>query len=126
MVVYVGRRRRKIVKKKIIKPPPKIFLCPICSVEAVTVLHQKGEEYAEVFCANCKTKVKIRWYPAYSEVDAYSEFYDIVTGKKKIEIAAEAPTPNQENTLSIEEESVHTPDYNNLEETEEEQFNNES
>jgi len=114
----VGRRRRKIVKKKIVKPPPKIFLCPVCNVEAVTVLHQKGEDYAEVLCANCKTKVKVRWYPAYSEVDAYSEFYDIVTGRKKVEIIAEAPALNQENTSSMEEEAIHTSDYDNLEETE--------
>jgi len=126
MVVNVGRRRRKIVKKKIVKPPPKIFLCPVCNVEAVTVLHQKGEDYAEVLCANCKTKVKVRWYPAYSEVDAYSEFYDIVTGRKKVEIIAEAPALNQENTSSMEEEAIHTSDYDNLEETEKEQFNNES
>lgn len=103
----MGRRRRKIVKKKVIKPPPKIFLCPICNVESVTVHHMKGDDYANVSCSNCNAKARIRWYPAYSEVDAYSEFYDIVTGRKKVEIAEEAPSQIEEGLPSVEEESVN-------------------
>ncbi len=102
----MGRRRRKIVKKKIIKPPPKIFLCPICNVEAVTVQRIKGEEYAEVSCSNCKAKARVRWYPAYSEVDAYSEFYDIVTGGKKVEVVEETTSQTEETTLEIKEQSI--------------------
>lgn len=117
----MGRRRRKVVKKKISRPPPKIFLCPICNVEAVTVLHQKGEDYAEVSCANCQTKVKIRWYPAYGDVDAYSEFYDIVTGRKKVEVVAEAQTENRENALDVDESNTQASDYNTLDESEPEE-----
>lgn len=106
----MGRRRRKIVKKKIVKPPPKIFLCPVCNVEAVTILHHKGDDYAEVVCTNCKTKTKVRWYPAYSEVDAYSEFYDIVTGKKKIEVAAETHGLREEDMPNTDENSVDSLD----------------
>ncbi len=106
MVVKVGRRRRKIVKKKVVKPPPKIFLCPVCNVEAVTVLHQKGDEHAEVVCTNCKTKVKVKWCPAYSEVDAYSEFYDTVTGRKKLEVVAETQSTRQEDLQGTNENSV--------------------
>ncbi|MEM3140725.1 MAG: hypothetical protein QXH15_04640, partial [Nitrososphaerota archaeon] len=86
----MGRRRRKIVKKKIVKPPPKIFMCPKCNVEAVTVNHIEGEDYVEVKCTNCGVSAKVRWYPAYLPVDAYAEFYDIVTGAKKpIEVVVE-------------------------------------
>lgn len=109
MVFDVGRRRRKIIKKKVVKPPPKIFLCPVCNVEAVTVLHQKGDDYAEVMCTNCKIKVKVRWYPAYSEVDVYSEFYDIVTGRKKVEVVAETQS-TREDMQDADENSIDSMD----------------
>ncbi len=79
----MGRKRRKIVRRRVIKPPPKVFLCPLCNQEAVTVYHEKGSDHAKVSCGNCGVSVEVRWYPAYSAVDAYSEFYDIVTGAKK-------------------------------------------
>ncbi|MCS7126257.1 MAG: hypothetical protein NZ929_05030 [Aigarchaeota archaeon] len=86
----MGRRRRRIIKKKIVKPPPKIFTCPLCNVEAVTVHRLKDEEYAEVICTSCKARVKVRWHQAFSDVDAYTEFYDIVTGAKKVEAVVES------------------------------------
>ncbi|MEN2974021.1 MAG: hypothetical protein ABDH32_00385 [Candidatus Caldarchaeales archaeon] len=89
-MVEVGRRRRKIIKKRPVRPLPKIFVCPLCNVEAVTVHRLKDEEYADVACSNCKTRVRVRWHPSYSEVDAYTEFYDIVTGAKKVEVVAES------------------------------------
>jgi len=85
----MGRKRRKIIKRRVVKPPPKVFVCPICNEEAVTVQHEADSEYAMVSCARCGASAEIRWYPAYSEVDAYAIFYDIVTGAKKpIEVTA--------------------------------------
>lgn len=85
----MGRKRRKTVKRKVVKPPPKVFLCPVCNMEAVTV-QREDEEYARVACGNCGASARMRWYPAYTTVDAYAEFYDIVTGvKKPVEVAVE-------------------------------------
>ncbi len=88
----MGRRRRKIIKK-VIKPLPKVFTCPICNEQAVTVYHEEGAEYAKVVCANCKVSAEVRWLPSYMPVDAYAEFYDIVTGAKKpVQVTAEVST----------------------------------
>ncbi len=80
----MGRKRRKIIRRRVVKPPPKVFVCPICNQEAVAVYHEEGEEYARVVCASCKASAEVKWYPAYTSVDAYAEFYDIVTGAKKV------------------------------------------
>lgn len=74
----MGRRRRKIVKRPV-RPPPKVFLCPVCNAESVTVqVPEEGDEYAEVRCLACNTSGKVRWLPAYMPVDAYSKWYDMV------------------------------------------------
>jgi len=92
----MGRRRRRKIRKKIIKPPPKVFTCPVCNEEAVAVYHEDGSDYAEVICSNCKAHARVRWLPSYMAVDAYAEFYDIVTGSKK---SAE-PSPAESAELS--------------------------
>lgn len=79
----MGRRRRRRIRKKVIKPPPKVFTCPICNEEAVAVYHEDGSDNAEVICSNCKARARVRWLPSHMAVDAYAEFYDIVTGSKK-------------------------------------------
>ena len=79
----MGRKRRKIIRRRVVKPPPKVFLCPLCNQEAVTVYHEEGSEYARVSCANCKVSVEVKWLPAYTAVDAFAEFYDVIMGSKK-------------------------------------------
>lgn len=92
----MGRRRRKVVKK-VVKPPPRVFVCPLCNEEAVAVYHEEGEEYATVICANCKARAEVKWLPSYMLVDAYAEFYDIVTGAKKpLQVAVESLAPSSE------------------------------
>jgi len=94
----MGRRRRKIIKK-IIRPLPKVFVCPICNEEAVAVYHEEGAEYAKVICANCKASAEVRWFPSYMPVDAYAEFYDIITGAKKpikVEVEGHGEEPERE------------------------------
>ncbi len=78
MFSAMGRRRRKIIKKTP-KPPPSVFICPLCGKQSVSVVHEPEAEVATVSCANCGASAEVKWYPAYSNVDAYSEWYDIVT-----------------------------------------------
>lgn len=78
----MGRKRRKIVKK-VIKPFPKLFTCPICNEVSVAVYHEEGSDAARVACGSCGASAEVRWLPAYMPVDAYSEFYDIVTGARR-------------------------------------------
>ncbi len=78
----MGRRRRKIIKR-VVKPFPKIFVCPLCNELAVAVYHEEGSDKAKVICGNCKASAEVRWLPSYMPVDAYAEFYDIVTGARK-------------------------------------------
>jgi transcription elongation factor Elf1 len=78
----VGRKRRKIIKK-VVKPFPKLFMCPICNEVSVAVYHEEGSDVARVACGNCGASAEVRWLPAYMPVDAYAEFYDIVTGARK-------------------------------------------
>lgn len=88
----MGRRRRKIIKR-VVKPFPKLFTCPICNELAVAVYHEEGADRARVMCGNCRASVEVRWLPSYMPVDAYAEFYDIVTGARKpIEVSAQQPT----------------------------------
>ncbi|MDJ0270091.1 MAG: hypothetical protein NXY59_06055 [Aigarchaeota archaeon] len=81
----MGRRRRKIIKKTP-KAPPSIFVCPLCGAQAVSVAHEPEAEVARVTCASCKASTEVKWYPAYTPVDAYSEWYDLVTkGARTVE-----------------------------------------
>ncbi|BAJ50945.1 MAG: transcription elongation factor 1 family protein [Candidatus Caldarchaeum sp.] len=81
----MGRKRRKIIKRTP-RPFPKVFSCPLCGATAVRVVHEKKSETATVTCGNCNASAEIPWYPAYSEVDVYTKWYDIVTrGEKPVE-----------------------------------------
>ena len=101
----MGRRRRKIIKR-VVKPFPKLFTCPLCNELAVAVYHEEGSDRAKVMCGNCKTSVEVRWLPSYLPVDAYAEFYDIVTGARKpIEVSAqqlaETKTPSEQTEMGL-------------------------
>lgn len=101
----MGRKRRKVIKK-VVKPLPQVFVCPLCNEETVAVYHEEGTEYAKVICASCKASAEVRWLPSYMPVDAYAEFYDIVTGAKKpVQIAAEdlGEPPGAEDAGSVGE-----------------------
>jgi len=88
----MGRKRRKIIRR-VVKPFPKIFACPLCNELAVAVYHEEGSDKARVVCGNCKASAEVRWLPSYMPVDAYAEFYDIVTGARRpIEETVQQPS----------------------------------
>lgn len=98
----MGRRRRKIIKR-VVKPFPKLFACPLCNELAVAVYHEEGSPRAKVMCGNCKVSVEVRWLPSYMPVDAYAEFYDIVTGaRKSIEVSAQQPAESNPPSEQLE------------------------
>jgi len=94
----MGRRRRKIIRR-VVRPFPKIFPCPICNELAVAVYHEEGSNTARVMCGNCKVSAEVKWLPSYMPVDAYAEFYDIVTGAKKpAEVVVQQPVSVKESS----------------------------
>jgi transcription elongation factor Elf1 len=79
----MGRKRRKIIRR----PPrriPKVFYCPICNQQSVTVVNVTAYS-AEVSCGSCGTTHTVPWYRSSLPVDAYSTWYDVVTGRRKVE-----------------------------------------
>ncbi|MCS7118096.1 MAG: transcription elongation factor 1 family protein [Thaumarchaeota archaeon] len=72
----MGRRRRKIIRRAP-RPFPKVFYCPLCNQQAVTVVTVSGY-VAEVSCGNCGVSHQVPWYRSSMPVDAYSTWYDIV------------------------------------------------
>lgn len=71
----MGRRRRKVVRV-LKKQLPKIFLCPKCGKEAITVDLQKGRETAIVKCRTCGLTEELVTKPAFEEIDIYCLFTD--------------------------------------------------
>jgi transcription elongation factor Elf1 len=79
----MGRKRRKIIRR----PPrriPKVFYCPICNQQSVTIVNVTAYS-AEVSCGSCGTTHTVPWYRSSLPVDAYSTWYDVVTGRRKVE-----------------------------------------
>lgn len=79
----MGRKRRKIIKKQA-RPYPKVYLCPLCNTQAVTVTVER-RNIAVVKCGNCGVSHEVPWYRSYMPVDAYSVWYDVVTGRRSPE-----------------------------------------
>ena len=71
----MGRRRRKIVKlpkKKL----PKIFLCPNCNNESISIKLIRDNGIAEVKCGKCGITKEISISQSDQQVDAYCKFTD--------------------------------------------------
>ncbi len=79
----MGRKRRKIIRR----PPrriPKVYYCPLCNQQSVTVVNATAYS-AEVSCGSCGTTHVVPWYRSSLPVDAYSTWYDVVTGRRGAE-----------------------------------------
>ena len=79
----MGRKRRKIIRR----PPrriPRVYYCPLCNQQSVTVVNVTTYS-AEVSCGSCGTTHVVPWYRSSVPVDAYSTWYDVVTGRRKAE-----------------------------------------
>ncbi len=112
----MGRKRRKIIRRPV-RAPPKVFYCPSCGAHAVTVVH--SERYrARVACGNCGLTHEVPWLAGYMPVDAYSTWYDIVTGRvspdavkakiERLEAVASLAESVAEGSLSESEEAPAT------------------
>ena len=80
----MGRRRRKVVRV-LKKQLPKIFLCPKCGKEAITVDLEKGRETAIVKCRNCGLTQELPTKPAFKEIDVYCLFTDKYYSKPAVQ-----------------------------------------
>jgi len=106
----MGRKRRKIIRRQA-KPYPKVFICPLCNTQAVTVTPE-GRNIAVVKCGNCGVSHEVPWYRSYMPVDAYSVWYDVVTGRRSVEDLRkeiERMTITVEETETLAEESESQP-----------------
>jgi len=68
------RRRRevRIFRKQI----PKIFYCPKCGAQAVSVNMDKKNDMMLVACGNCMSKKSYEFKKFMAPVDAYNKFVD--------------------------------------------------
>ncbi|MBS7649322.1 MAG: hypothetical protein QW201_01600 [Thermoproteota archaeon] len=73
------RRRRevKVFRKQI----PKIFYCPKCGIQAVSVNFDKKGNQVVVSCGNCLIRSSFTLSKPMAPVDAYNKFVDEVLEK---------------------------------------------
>lgn len=111
----MGRKRRKIIRRSV-RAPPKVFACPLCGAQAVTVT-QVQRFRAVVSCGKCGVSHEVPWLKSYMPIDAYSTWYDIVTGRvspekvrEKIErleaATVEVPASEPSETYEAPDESL--------------------
>lgn len=74
------RKKRKKAIPKIVKRLPKIFLCPNCSKQSLSISINpiEGSDYSEAIgrCGECGLCIKVTVPKLYQPVDAYGRIID--------------------------------------------------
>jgi len=71
----MGRRRRKVIripKRKL----PRVFLCPQCGKQTISVDIEKEKQRASVRCGSCGLTHEMPIVSSLQEVDVYCQFTD--------------------------------------------------
>lgn len=70
----MARRRReaKVVRKVI----PKIFPCPKCGIQAVSVIQDKVLGKVRIICGNCGLSTELEYVRNMDKVDYFNRFAD--------------------------------------------------
>jgi len=71
----MGRRKRKVVKI-VRRTLPRIFLCPKCGKQSVSVKVDKKGQTAHVVCGGCGAAADVPRLPHEQPVDLYCKFTD--------------------------------------------------
>jgi transcription elongation factor Elf1 len=66
------RREAKVIRKTI----PKIFTCPKCGIQAVSVIENKASEKVKVVCGNCGLSTELEYVRNMENVDYFNRFAD--------------------------------------------------
>ena len=74
-----GRKKRRRVIRRKKRRIPKIFICPRCGKQSVTVnfSEEEGVRQATVRCASCGLEASFPVKRIYEAVDAYTMFSDL-------------------------------------------------
>lgn len=83
-----GRKRRKKLVRRVIKKLPKIFVCPRCGRQSVSVEFNNDHSEAYVKCAYCNLSGHVQVKKIHEAVDAYNMFVDDYYGGKISEVRA--------------------------------------
>ncbi|MEM2984035.1 MAG: hypothetical protein QXL24_02340 [Candidatus Jordarchaeaceae archaeon] len=66
------RREAKVIRKVI----PKIFPCPKCGIQAVSVIEDKASGSVRVVCGNCSLATNLEYVKNLENVDYFNRFVD--------------------------------------------------
>lgn len=66
------RREAKVVRKVI----PKIFPCPKCGIQAVSVIQDKVLSKVRIICGNCGLSTELEYVRNMDNVDYFNRFAD--------------------------------------------------
>ncbi|MBO3753885.1 MAG: hypothetical protein FGF53_03285 [Candidatus Brockarchaeota archaeon] len=66
------RREAKVIRRVI----PKIFTCPKCGIQAVSVIEDKASGIVRVVCGNCGLATNLEYVKNMENVDYFNRFVD--------------------------------------------------
>ncbi|MBO3841894.1 MAG: hypothetical protein FGF48_05700 [Candidatus Brockarchaeota archaeon] len=66
------RREAKVIRRVI----PKIFTCPKCGIQAVSIIEDKVSGNVRVVCGNCGLATNLEYVKNMENVDYFNRFVD--------------------------------------------------